>query len=77
MGPAVSLGSSLVATVIQISTSLLSEQQESEKDSTFHEENMIMSTADLFLAGTDTTAATLRWGLIHMMDHPDVQGDQK
>ncbi|XP_072552329.1 cytochrome P450 2B4-like [Salminus brasiliensis] len=48
-------------------------KQQSNEDSTFHEENMIMSTADLFLAGTDTTAATLRWGLIYMMDHPDVQ----
>ncbi|XP_036447059.1 cytochrome P450 2B4-like [Colossoma macropomum] len=48
-------------------------KQESKEDSTFHEDNMIMSTADLFLAGTDTTATTLRWGLIYMMDHPDVQ----
>ncbi|KAI4897136.1 hypothetical protein NFI96_022770 [Prochilodus magdalenae] len=47
--------------------------QESQEDSTFHEDNMIMSTADIFLAGTDTTAATLRWSLIFMMDHPDVQ----
>uniref|UniRef100_W5KHY8 Cytochrome P450 2B4-like n=1 Tax=Astyanax mexicanus TaxID=7994 RepID=W5KHY8_ASTMX len=48
-------------------------KQQSNEDSTFHEDNMIMSTSDLFLAGTDTTAATLRWGLIYMMDHPDVQ----
>ncbi|XP_017574178.2 cytochrome P450 2J5-like [Pygocentrus nattereri] len=48
-------------------------KQGSKEDSTFHEDNMIMSTADLFLGGTDTTATTLRWGLIYMMDHPDVQ----
>uniref|UniRef100_A0A3B1IDI0 Cytochrome P450 2J6-like n=1 Tax=Astyanax mexicanus TaxID=7994 RepID=A0A3B1IDI0_ASTMX len=48
-------------------------KQEAIEESTFHEENMIMSTADLFLAGTDTTATTLRWGIIYMMDHPDVQ----
>ncbi|KAI4896014.1 hypothetical protein NFI96_008908, partial [Prochilodus magdalenae] len=48
-------------------------KQKSKEDSTFHEDNMIMSIADLFLAGTDTTATTLRWSLIFMMDHPDVQ----
>ncbi|XP_049318697.1 cytochrome P450 2B4 isoform X2 [Astyanax mexicanus] len=48
-------------------------KQQSNEDSTFHEENMLLTTADLFLAGTDTTAATLRWGLIYMMDHPAVQ----
>ncbi|KAL7863957.1 hypothetical protein AOLI_G00153770 [Acnodon oligacanthus] len=48
-------------------------KQESKENSTFHEENLIMSVADLFFAGTDTTATTLRWGLIFMMDHPDVQ----
>ncbi|KAI4879224.1 hypothetical protein NFI96_005822 [Prochilodus magdalenae] len=48
-------------------------KQESKEDSTFHEDNMIMSTADIFIAGTDTTATTLRWSLIFMMDHPDVQ----
>ncbi|KAL6483915.1 hypothetical protein MHYP_G00087880 [Metynnis hypsauchen] len=48
-------------------------KQKSKEDSTFHEDNMIMTTTDLFLAGTDTTATTLRWGLVYMMDHPDVQ----
>uniref|UniRef100_A0A8B9L1H3 Uncharacterized protein n=1 Tax=Astyanax mexicanus TaxID=7994 RepID=A0A8B9L1H3_ASTMX len=48
-------------------------KQESNEDSTFHEENMAKSTADLFSAGTETTANTLRWGLIYMMEHPDVQ----
>lgn len=50
------------------------EQQASNQDSTFHEENLLMSTADLFLAGTETTATTLRWGLIFMMNHPEIQG---
>ncbi|XP_072552351.1 cytochrome P450 2B4-like [Salminus brasiliensis] len=48
-------------------------KQESNEESTFHEENMLRSTADLFAAGTETTANTLRWGLIYMMEHPDVQ----
>ncbi|XP_073731688.1 cytochrome P450 2B4 [Misgurnus anguillicaudatus] len=49
------------------------EKQKSHEDSTFHEENMVMSAADLFLAGTDTTATTIRWGLIFLIDNPDVQ----
>ncbi|RXN08242.1 cytochrome P450 2B4-like isoform X1 [Labeo rohita] len=49
------------------------EKQKSNKDSTFHEENMVMSTADLFLAGTDTTSTTIRWGLIFLIQNPDVQ----
>ncbi|KAL7863970.1 hypothetical protein AOLI_G00153900 [Acnodon oligacanthus] len=48
-------------------------KQESKEDSTFHVENMMKSIFDLFTAGTETTATTLRWGLIYMMDHPDVQ----
>ncbi|XP_053339247.1 cytochrome P450 2B4-like isoform X1 [Clarias gariepinus] len=48
-------------------------KQKSNEDSTFHEDNLLMSTADLFLAGTETTATTLRWGLIFMMNHPEIQ----
>ncbi|XP_077074728.1 cytochrome P450 2B4-like [Siphateles boraxobius] len=49
------------------------EKQKSNEDSTFHEENMIMSVADLFLAGTDTTSTTIRWGLIYLTQNTDVQ----
>ncbi|KAL6483882.1 hypothetical protein MHYP_G00087540 [Metynnis hypsauchen] len=48
-------------------------KQESKEDSTFHVENMMRSIFDLFLAGTETTANTLRWGVVYMMVHPDVQ----
>ncbi|KAF7696333.1 cytochrome P450 2B4-like [Silurus meridionalis] len=48
-------------------------KQELKEDSTFHEENLLMSTSDLFLAGTETTATTLRWGLIFLMNHPEIQ----
>ncbi|KAL7859026.1 hypothetical protein SRHO_G00141730 [Serrasalmus rhombeus] len=48
-------------------------KQESKEDSTFHVENMIKSTSDLFSAGIETTANTLRWGLVYMMSHPVVQ----
>ncbi|XP_023650394.2 cytochrome P450 2B4-like [Paramormyrops kingsleyae] len=49
------------------------EKQNSNPESSFCEENMVFSVADLFLAGTDTTSTTLRWGLMFMLDHPDIQ----
>ncbi|KAI4901240.1 hypothetical protein NFI96_031717, partial [Prochilodus magdalenae] len=50
------------------------EQQGSNEDSTFNVDNMVRSAADLFGAGTETTANTLRWALVYMLEHPDVQG---
>ncbi|XP_043086154.1 cytochrome P450 2B4-like isoform X2 [Puntigrus tetrazona] len=49
------------------------EKQKSNKGSTFHEDNLVMSVLDLFFAGTDTTATTIRWGLIYLIQNPDVQ----
>ncbi|KAI1901746.1 hypothetical protein AGOR_G00037570 [Albula goreensis] len=39
----------------------------------FDEENMILSSGNLFAAGTETTSTTLRWGLLLMMKHPNIQ----
>uniref|UniRef100_A0A4X2M6Y9 Cytochrome P450 family 2 subfamily J member 2 n=1 Tax=Vombatus ursinus TaxID=29139 RepID=A0A4X2M6Y9_VOMUR len=41
--------------------------------STFNEENLIQVIIDLFLGGTETTATTLRWALLYMIHHRDVQ----
>ncbi|KAM3864480.1 LOW QUALITY PROTEIN: cytochrome P450 2K1-like [Diretmus argenteus] len=42
-------------------------------DSHYHEKNLIFTVINLFAAGTDTTAATLRWGLLLMAKYPRVQ----
>uniref|UniRef100_A0AAX7VEW7 Uncharacterized protein n=1 Tax=Astatotilapia calliptera TaxID=8154 RepID=A0AAX7VEW7_ASTCA len=42
-------------------------------DSHYSEENLIFTVIDLFVAGTDTTAATLRWGLLLMAKYPHIQ----
>uniref|UniRef100_A0A8D2KQB0 Cytochrome P450 n=1 Tax=Varanus komodoensis TaxID=61221 RepID=A0A8D2KQB0_VARKO len=39
----------------------------------FHEENLLHCALDLFSAGTETTSATLRWALLYMALHPDIQ----
>ncbi|TKC52845.1 hypothetical protein EI555_003427, partial [Monodon monoceros] len=41
--------------------------------STFNEENLIQVVVDLFLGGTDTTATTLCWALICVVQHGAIQ----
>ena len=39
----------------------------------FVEENIFASMLDLFRAGTDTTATTLTWAIMYLVQHPDTQ----
>ncbi|XP_078522819.1 cytochrome P450 2J2-like isoform X2 [Lissotriton helveticus] len=43
--------------------------------STYTEENMVQMVADLFLTGTETATTTLRWALLYMVAHPDIQSE--
>ncbi|XP_049483543.1 cytochrome P450 2D15 [Panthera uncia] len=49
------------------------EKARGNPESSFNDENMLMVTADLFLAGMLSTSATLAWALLLMILHPDVQ----
>ncbi|XP_038582468.1 cytochrome P450 2K1-like isoform X1 [Micropterus salmoides] len=42
-------------------------------NSHFHDNNLMITVLNLFAAGTDTTATTLRWGLLLMAKYPKIQ----
>ncbi|XP_017344207.1 cytochrome P450 2K1 isoform X3 [Ictalurus punctatus] len=48
-------------------------QKAGDKDTLFHEQNLIITVSNLFAAGTDTTSTTLRWCLLLMAKYPQVQ----
>lgn len=52
-------------------TLLLLKGQDSD---TFQEEHLMACTLDLMFAGTETTSSTLRWALLFMAIHPEIQG---
>ncbi|XP_073713859.1 cytochrome P450 2K1-like [Misgurnus anguillicaudatus] len=47
-------------------------EQSGENDSQFNDLNLLMTVANLFVAGTDTTGTTLRWGLLLMAKYPHI-----
>ncbi|KAJ8283590.1 hypothetical protein COCON_G00024400 [Conger conger] len=53
---------------------LVRQQEESDQPgSYFHNDNLNFTVYHLFAAGTDTTATTLRWGLLLMAKYPHIQ----
>ncbi|XP_069831991.1 cytochrome P450 2K6-like [Dendropsophus ebraccatus] len=48
-------------------------EEEPNPELYFHDENLTSLVLDLFTAGIETTATTLRWGLLLMMKYPDIQ----
>ncbi|XP_062987901.1 cytochrome P450 2C15-like [Elgaria multicarinata webbii] len=48
-------------------------QRRNEPNSTYDEENLFHCIHDFFIAGTETTATSLRWALLLLTNHPDIQ----
>ncbi|XP_059480644.1 methyl farnesoate epoxidase-like [Neocloeon triangulifer] len=48
-------------------------EQENNKNSTFTEEQLVVLCMDLFLAGTETTASSLGYFFLYLMQYPKVQ----
>lgn len=55
--------------------SFLIRMQEEKKDpkSEFHMKNLVLTTLNLFFAGTETVSTTMRYGFLLLMKHPDVE----
>lgn len=49
-------------------------QDSGNMKSHFHDDNLVITVQNLFVAGTETTATTLRWGLLLMAKYPKIQG---
>ncbi|XP_033006703.1 cytochrome P450 2J5-like [Lacerta agilis] len=49
------------------------EKSKNDPDSTYDEENLAQCIADLFIAGTETTTSSLKWALLLLASHPDIQ----
>eukprot|EP00058_Branchiostoma_floridae_P010396 XP_002595884.1 hypothetical protein BRAFLDRAFT_107081 [Branchiostoma floridae] len=52
---------------------LLQLAQQDGNEEWMNDDNVVYILQDLFVAGTDTTAATLTWALLYMILYPDVQ----
>ncbi|XP_038045220.1 cytochrome P450 2J5-like [Patiria miniata] len=51
----------------------MKEKERQNVDTILSLDNLVSVINDLFVAGTDTTATTLRWGLLYMVLNPDIQ----
>ncbi|NWZ92528.1 CP2G1 protein, partial [Nesospiza acunhae] len=50
-------------------------QEKGVPGSEFTQENLELTTLNLFFAGTETVSSTLRFGLLFLMRHPHVEGE--
>ena len=59
---------------VHVSVAIVCVQESENMNPHYRIENLLHVVANLFAAGTDTTATTLRWGLLLMAKYPKIQG---
>uniref|UniRef100_A0A8C5MHY6 Cytochrome P450 2J2-like n=1 Tax=Leptobrachium leishanense TaxID=445787 RepID=A0A8C5MHY6_9ANUR len=57
----------------ELDKSALQGEEDNNNKKTFDNQNLSTCVADLFIAGTETTSATMEWSLLYMMAFPEVQ----
>lgn len=63
-----------VRAALAVSVPLMYLLEQDHSGATFQEENLTACVLDLLLAGTETTSTTIRWALLYMATHPEIQG---
>lgn len=50
------------------------QQKKQDPKAGFNIETLLVCILDLIEAGTETAATTLRWGIVFMLNYPEIQG---
>ncbi|XP_072021521.1 cytochrome P450 2U1-like [Amphiura filiformis] len=65
--------SSILDCYLDVYLSQIEKSKENGTESEVNEDNLISTIRDIYMAGTETTATTLRWLMLYMMEYPQVQ----
>ncbi|XP_072030468.1 cytochrome P450 2U1-like [Amphiura filiformis] len=65
--------SNILDCYLDVYRSQIEKSKENGTESEVNEDNLISTIRDIYMAGTETSATTLRWLMLYMMEYPQVQ----